>query len=279
MKELNFVACSRDCSLRKMSSPGPLALSACVRAGWPAASQGKDLVAWVQLRRRGSISGASHCRALFPPAGCPLPLRRRCWHAECMHPACSRSYKNLWGANQPQSLDDQHKSPTVRSDLGEHLGSWRLDWEEDGRLNTSLDFFVLQHALCVIVVCLFPNASCLSSLLLCSLLLCRYVEWRRDREEQPEGEKARVQKEWTRFRQSSGRNNAKLWETHEEFGRSGFDRGSQKWWRQRYYDYEVCTRRLTSAHSHSQAFGLGLCNGQNEIILTDCPASCSLSGL
>lgn len=228
----------------------------------------------MQLRRRESVLVTHlHCRVLFSPAGCPLPLRRS-WHAECMHPTFSRSFKNLWGANQPQSLDDQHKSPTVRSDLGEHLGSWRLDWEEDGRLNASLDFDVAACSLRDCGLSLPQSWLPLIVIAVLTALLRRYVEWRRDREEQPEREKDKVQKEWTRFRESSGRDNSKLWETHEEFGRSGFDRGSQKWWRQRYYDYEVCTRRFTSAHSYYQAFGLGLCDGQYEIILTNSLSSC-----
>lgn len=44
--------------------------------------------------------------------------------------SCSGGYKNMWGSNAPKSLQTQHKSPTIKGDLAQVQGEWKLDWEE-----------------------------------------------------------------------------------------------------------------------------------------------------
>jgi hypothetical protein len=57
-------------------------------------------------------------------------------------------------------------------------------------------------------------------------------------QEQSEGERKRVQQEWTRYRRTKGRDNSTIWGENMDERKGGFQRGSQSWWRQQYYEYE-----------------------------------------
>eukprot|EP00960_Hanusia_phi_P050607 760325-Hanusia_phi.AAC.2 len=65
----------------------------------------------------------------------------------------------------------------------------------------------------------------------------RWVEWRIDEEQQAEHERFRVQMEWQKYRSERGQDRKTLWE-EGSFRKSSFTRGSTKWWREQYYEYE-----------------------------------------